>query len=370
MKHRYILMDKTFLLACSIFIIFISGLNTSTLLALLTAVLLSSLSSYFPEKYAPVPILISLVISCLWPPLALLLPLLVYDCSHSLRNYWRFLWILPLLSLLFQGFSKTLPGCLLFSGLAVYLSDKTQKNSLFSKSYHQTQDIMREESRWLKRENRMLMEKQDYEVRLATLGERNRIAREIHDNVGHLITRSLLQIKALMVLHRQENTLEKDLAQVNDTLTDAMDNIRRSVHNIRDDSVNLKMQLQDLIRQFTFCPVTLHYDMENPPKEIKYCFLSIVREGLNNIARHSDATQAVLTLIEHPGLYRLTLADNGTSASLTASGFSDSASLSHTDGIGIQNMKERVESLSGIFRVDCRQGFQIFISIPKGGNSH
>jgi signal transduction histidine kinase len=41
------------------------------------------------------------------------------------------------------------------------------------------------------------MEKQDYEIYLATLRERNRIAREIHDNVGHMLSRSILQIGAL-----------------------------------------------------------------------------------------------------------------------------------------------------------------------------
>lgn len=41
-------------------------------------------------------------------------------------------------------------------------------------------------------------------MRLATLNERNRIAREIHDNVGHLLSRSLLQVGALQVVNRDE----------------------------------------------------------------------------------------------------------------------------------------------------------------------
>lgn len=45
---------------------------------------------------------------------------------------------------------------------------------------------------------------QDYEIYLATLKERNRIAREIHDNVGHMLTRSILQLGALSVINKDE----------------------------------------------------------------------------------------------------------------------------------------------------------------------
>lgn len=49
-------------------------------------------------------------------------------------------------------------------------------------------DTTKEIAMQLKQQNRDLMEKQDYEINIATLNERNRIAREIHDNVGHLLS--------------------------------------------------------------------------------------------------------------------------------------------------------------------------------------
>ena len=48
---------------------------------------------------------------------------------------------------------------------------------------------------------------QDYEIYLATLKERNRIAREIHDNVGHMLTRSILQLGALSVINKDETEI-------------------------------------------------------------------------------------------------------------------------------------------------------------------
>lgn len=73
-------------------------------------------------------------------------------------------------------------------------------------------------------------------MRLATLNERNRIAREIHDNVGHLLSRSLLQVGALQVVNRDE-TVRQGLDTMRDTLSGAMDSIRRSVHDLHDESV-------------------------------------------------------------------------------------------------------------------------------------
>ncbi len=56
----------------------------------------------------------------------------------------------------------------------------------------------------MEQRNRELLEKQDNEIYLATLRERNRIAREIHDNVGHMLSRSILQVGALATICKEE----------------------------------------------------------------------------------------------------------------------------------------------------------------------
>ena len=206
----------------------------------------------------------------------------------------------------------------------------------------------------LERKNRDLMEKQDYEVKLATLAERNRIAREIHDNVGHMLTRSLLQIGALRVTHNDDDMLIGELEQIKGTLSGAMDSIRNSVHDLHDESVDLKSQLEMMAGGFEFCPVKLRYDAGELPIEMKYCFAAIIKEALSNIARHSDASAASVTVIEHPAFCQLLVSDNGTAKS-----------SGDMRGIGLQNMAERVEALGGVFRTEHGKGFRIFASIPK-----
>ena len=67
----------------------------------------------------------------------------------------------------------------------------------------------------------------------------NRIAREIHDNVGHMLTRALLQTGALAVCIKEES-LKASVAALQETLDSAMTSIRSSVHKLHDDAIPLK----------------------------------------------------------------------------------------------------------------------------------
>lgn len=211
----------------------------------------------------------------------------------------------------------------------------------------------------LEEKNRMLAEKQDYEIYAATLKERNRIAREIHDNVGHLLSRSILITGAAKALNASD-ALSPVLDNLDHSLNQAMTSIRSSVHDLHDESLNLKEAAESLTSDFTFCPVTLHYDMGfEVPREIKYCFISIVKEALSNVARHSNATLVQITMREHPALYQLCIEDNGT---LTESNLE---TLLPNRGIGLSNMNDRLKVLNGNLQITIQKGVCLFITIPK-----
>jgi signal transduction histidine kinase len=206
----------------------------------------------------------------------------------------------------------------------------------------------------LRQKNRELIEKRDYEIRLATLNERGRIAREIHDHVGHLLSRSILQVGALMVTKNNEEE-RQSLSTVRETLSEAMDRIRASVYDLHDESLDLRTKVEALVREFTFCPIRLDYRLEREPeKDIAYCFIAVVKEGLSNIIRHSNATQVTLALLEHPALYQLVLQDNGSQAGGEVE-----------EGLGLRSMAHRVDALGGRLVIERSGGFRLFISIPK-----
>lgn len=241
--------------------------------------------------------------------------------------------------------------------LASLLQHNAEHDKALSLKFHQMQDDGREINLLLSEKNKSLLEKQDYEIYTATLKERNRIAREIHDNVGHVLSRSILMVGAAKAVN-QDSGLTPLLENLDSSLNSAMDSIRNSVHDLHDDSVNLKDAIQSLVRDFTFCPVDLEYDMGYEiPREIKYCFISITKESLSNIMKHSDASHVHIVLREHPALYQFLIKDNGSTSKIS--------DTSMNSGIGIKNMQERVATLKGTMQITTEKGFKIFISIPK-----
>ena len=346
------LIDKLVLLGLCLLTMSLAEIQWLSIVTMLGAVAVSSLCSYFENKLQSI-FCVSYVVLCLIiPGFVVFLPLIVYDCAG--RPIWplRFCWLAALPACLLLGVAHIMIAVPLFSGVAFLLQYRTTTQTRTQEDLFALVDDAKEQSESLERKNRDLMEKQDYEVRLATLAERNRIAREIHDNVGHLLTRSLLQIGALHVTYADEEKLVDELSMVKSTLSDAMDSVRSSVHNLHDESVDLKNRLQAMVDSFEFCPVKLRFDAGELPADIKYCFAAIVREALSNIARHSNASEAVVTVTEHPAFCQLTISDNGT------------AKAGGSAGIGLQNMADRVDALGGVFRTDRDKGFRIFISVP------
>jgi signal transduction histidine kinase len=246
-------------------------------------------------------------------------------------------------------------GCLLslFAGTCVA---KVETQSL---SINNILDTATDRRLDLERSNKALREQQDSEIYAATLRERNRIAREIHDNVGHILSRSILMTGALETIN-QDETLTQPLAQLESQLSQAMTSIRESVHDLHDDSLDLEQSAGLLLRDFTFCPAALDCSVSHSvPHEVKYCFLAVLKEALTNVARHSNATQVEVHITEHPALYQLVIRDNGTQIR------PDALDGLRGEGIGLENMRQRVRSLGGSISFDVQNGFRIFISVPK-----
>lgn len=222
------------------------------------------------------------------------------------------------------------------------------------REYIKLMDDSRELSFSLNQKNEELLEKQDNEVKLATLNERNRIAREIHDSIGHTMSSSILQVGALLATAGDEDTINS-LSALKDTLSEGMNSIRASIHKLYEDSIDLQAQLYALAKEFKFCRLSFEYDAgKDQPLKLKYAVIYTVKEALANIINHSDATEARLIFREMPGFYQLIISDNG-SKKKPGSG----------SGMGLNNIRSRVESLGGHMNTDTGSGFRIFISIPR-----
>lgn len=275
---------------------------------------------------------------------------------------------------------------ILFFIVAFFLQFRTEAEEKLRQDFMKLRDDSTEKNLLLEEKNHMLVEKQNYEIYTATLRERNRIAREIHDNVGHLLSRSILITGAAKAVSSSE-AVSPLLDSLDISLNQAMTSIRTSVHDLHDESVNLRESVEGLISEFQFCPVSLDYDMGlEIPRDVKYCFISIVKEALSNMARHSNATSAYIVMREHPALYQLCIEDNGKipGSSCISQSFSENRTsdsffgnprhLQNTGwydfstqnrGMGLSNIHDRLAPLHGTVQITTDHGFRIFITIPK-----
>ena len=234
--------------------------------------------------------------------------------------------------------------------------------------FHQIRDDSEEHTLLLSEKNKALLEKQDYEIYAATLRERNRIAREIHDNVGHVLSRSILMTAACKTINKNDS-LDPLLGNLEESLNGAMNSIRSSVHDLHDDAIDLEDAIKGLVKDFTFCPVNLTYDMSRQiPREVKYSLISITKEGLSNVMRHSNADSVDILLREHPALYQLCIEDNGTPENGIPdiqTGSDSNKAKNISGGMGLSNIRDRAKTLGGTVQITQENGFRIFVTIPK-----
>lgn len=347
--------DKIIIYICCLILYFTQTELAVNVVIVLVPVIFGAFLSYFDEEKLQTALTVGFsCLACLVPELIVFLPLIAYDMIHHKYQAFNLVSIIPLgLSFQSHAWRTTLLVSMVLIISAVLRFQAKDHYQLRSK-YSDLLDETREMSMQMKKQNSDLIEKQDFELTNATLNERNRIAREIHDNVGHLLSSAILQSGALLTINRDEK-VEASLRTLKDTLNQAMNSIRTSVHQLYDESLDLQAQIMDITGRFTFCELTCDYQINtSPDKKIKYAFISVVKEALSNIIRHSNATQVSIVLREHPALYQLVIRDNGTAGS------------SRTDeGMGLRNMTERVEALSGNINILTHNGFEIFISIPK-----
>jgi len=335
------------------------GEEASTVLSVtsfLAALLLTSLNQYFgSRRFTCASSLGWFFISLFSPVFCPFLPLFCFDLSMQAQYRFSALILLPLIKNFTRLEISEVLFLILLILLALCMRYGLERIRCLSEESKHIRDNSTELTRMLTQKNKHLIEKQDYEIHLATLRERNRIAREIHDNVGHILSRSILQVGALQALNKEDSLSEK-LTGLKDTLSGAMNSIRGSVHNLRDDAVDLYASFERMLDGETY-EITFDYDVSDQiPVEVKYCLLTVLKEAMTNIAKHSDATCIHIAMQEHPAMYQLMIRDNGTQKP---------SLLPRDNGMGISNMQERAEALGGRFSVSWQDGFRIFITIPK-----
>lgn len=351
------ILDKSIILICCSIFLFSEEVDVYTAVPFVMIIAVASINIAFDIPVVHIGSYVGvLVMCCFYPELIHFIPLMCYDLFFEPYKYVSVAGIFILyihlgdfrIIMLVWTAALLLLTCLLKMRTSALIS--TRQDSYLIR------DELKNQSEKLRNRNKELLEKQDYEITNATLNERNRIAREIHDTVGHLLSSSILQIGALLAITK-DDTQKEYLSQIKDTLSAGMDSIRSSIHNIHEDSMDLESKLNELVENFSFCEVKLNYKITTDfTMKEKYTLIYIVREALSNVMKHSDATQVNIVFGELPAFYQVIIEDNGSSIKKQDE---------KQKGMGISGMCDRINGLGGNINISSGSGYRIFITLPK-----
>lgn len=191
--------------------------------------------------------------------------------------------------------------------------------------------------------------------------ERKRLAREIHDTLGHALTGIAAGVDAcIAMIDINPQATKKQLMDISKVVRQGIVDVRNSLNKLRPGALEqhgFKGAIENMIEEFTSVSdltISLDYhldkvDFENTKEDILF---RVIQESVTNAVRHGDATHIDISLyIEDNSLY-LKIQDNGQGCEEIHYGF------------GLKQMKERLGMINGKVAYDGHHGFLTIVTIP------
>lgn len=251
----------------------------------------------------------------------------------------------------------------------------------------------RESQRRLQRANQALQQSAREIEKLAMDQERSRIARDIHDALGHLLSALNIQLESALKLWPADPARARQfLAQAKQLGTQSLQEVRNSVAAVRQDPLagrTLEAAIAHLLQDIQnsldaqssplAAKVTSEIRLDRPlPTNFQAILYRIAQAGLTNSLRHANASLLHLRLTDSAQNVMLTIEDNGTGFELARA----------QTGFGLQSMRERAEAVGGTFDIsshtdshtevhggrsdqdDIETGTRIEVVLPFWGDHH
>ncbi len=221
--------------------------------------------------------------------------------------------------------------------------------------------------------NRMALELQNLlqtHQELATMEERNRLARELHDSVKQQVFATAMQVGAARSLLKQDpQAAGSHLAEADSLVRQAQQELTTLIRELRPATLEgkglvaaLREYVADWSRQTNIKAEVRVQGERALPLRLEQALFRIAQEALANIARHSQATEARLHLNYHRHEVSLAIQDNGR-------GFNPAA-VEQEDGLGLRSMRERVEMLNGQLEVTGQPGRGTQVAVYLNTRDH
>ena len=261
--------------------------------------------------------------------------------------------------LLFGNIDALINNVLTFFAGQIFVIVFTQMAVDEEKARIKAEDLARE----LTRANRQLKDYANQVEELAIEKERTRLAREIHDGIGHSLTTVFMQLQAALAIYRkQPQKAQKIISSAQELTREALHDVRNSVAELRDSNVpsgSLASQIKRLASNLD--SIGLVYTVRTQgksrelPGQVNKALYRITQEGINNAIKHANASKVSITLdYRDKKKVVLYLKDNGVGRENIKSGY------------GLLGIEERMKLLKGKSSFTSRkgQGFELKIEVP------
>ena len=209
------------------------------------------------------------------------------------------------------------------------------------------------------RGNRELREAREELAKLAVSEERLRIARDLHDLLGHSLSVIALKSELAAKLVAQDpRRAESELADIQSVSRQALAEVRGAVEGYR--NVPLAEALDGA--RVAFSAAGIAYDVDDGdiavPPEVEAVLAWAVREGTTNVVRHSDAGRVSIHVHHGQDSAQVEIEDNGSARSNGSNG-----------GSGLIGLTERAEAVRGTVEAGSRHGdgFRLRVTVPLNG---
>jgi len=201
--------------------------------------------------------------------------------------------------------------------------------------------------------NRKLRKANEEIEHLAKVAERERIARDLHDVLGH--TLSVITLKSELagkLIDRDPLRAGKEIREVEEISRKALAEVRDAIRGYRSKGLSAELAQAKATLETAGVSVQLEAATTLQIPAMQESVLSLaVREGVTNVVRHARAATCRLRLEQHNGTCRLEISDDG-------QGFVS------VEGNGLRGMRERVEMIGGTLERTNKSGTMLVITLP------
>ncbi len=236
------------------------------------------------------------------------------------------------------------------------------REELFEKEHVQRlNEQLNEMNEELKKANLELENYAKESIIMTQTKERNRLAREIHDTLGHTLTGIIAGVDAcIAMISIAPDMTKQQLEVISDVARQGMKDVRRSVNALRPDVLEQGGLLGAILKMIDEMKLTTSANIvfENHIKTLKFSedeedvIYRIIQESVTNAIRHGKAKNIEITMEREYSIVTIVIQDDGIGAKEIKQGF------------GLHHMKERIDLLKGELTYDGSDGFTVIAKIP------